>query len=357
MKLYFAIVAAVAALTLFCASAYVLLLQNTTPDVYVNTPISQPKPDPEPQENTVTFLAVGDIMLSREVAKKMAAQHNDGLYPFQNMATVLTETDFNVGNLESPFSGTDTQDPNPNTFTFNAPTWAAAGLQQYNFKLLSVANNHALNQGKAGLMFTKSHLAGLGIKTVGGGETPDEAWQSQVITRDGIKIGFLGATYAPASSYLAQVTDLTRLQTAVTKLKDESDFIVVMMHAGTEYVREPNGAQTKFAHAAIDAGADMIIGSHPHWVQPIENYKGKYIFYSLGNFVFDQMWSPDTTQGLTAKITLHQAKDDKIVSVKEIQLLPVIIENYSQPRPANETETKMILQKIKAQTSLIVPST
>ena len=88
------------------------------------------------------------------------------------------------------------------------------------------------------------------------------------------------------------------------------------MHAGTEYTRTPMPQQITFAHAAIDDGADIVIGAHPHWVQTIEKYKGKYIFYSLGNFIFDQAWSQETMEGLTLKITVSKTTchpDDRVL--------------------------------------------
>ena len=124
------------------------------------------------------------------------------------------------------------------------------------------------------------------------------------------------------------------------------------MHAGTEYTHQPNKAQITFAHAAIDYGADMVIGHHPHWIQKIEKYNNKYIFYSLGNFIFDQMWSQETKEGLALKITLSKNLTPALQGPKTmaeldyIELLPVIIENFSTPRPATAEETKTILNKI-----------
>ena len=171
---------------------------------------------------------------------------------------------------------------------------------------------------------------------------------------NGIKIGFIGATYAPNSPYLAQISDTTRLKQSITNLQsNKADYIIVTMHAGTEYEREPNNAQITFARAAVDAGADMVIGAHPHWIQPIEIYKEKYIFYSLGNFIFDQMWSIDTKEGLTVKITLGKKSDSLETILQSIELIPIIIENYSTPRPANEIEKATILKKINLTNSTL----
>lgn len=343
-------------------------------------------------DTEVTFNAVGDIMLSREVANKMHANQQDAYWPFRSLENELRwDVDFNFGNLESPFSGSD-QYLFESGFIFNAPTWALPGLAQYNFKVLNLANNHILNQGKAGLSYTKTALQEVGIVAVGAGENQTEAWMGQVFSIKGVRVGFIGATYGAIDSdgtldsqNTANIKDTEALAASIQSLKQRSDFIVVTMHAGTEYIREPNYQQTNFARAAIDNGADLVIGSHPHWIQTIEEYKGKQIFYSLGNFVFDQMWSQDTREGLMLKIKLTKpglchpglhpnsptplSRTEQInlvcttelqgtpkpATLKQIELIPVIIENYGQPRLANELEKQKILNKIGAITNVITP--
>jgi poly-gamma-glutamate synthesis protein (capsule biosynthesis protein) len=148
---------------------------------------------------------------------------------------------------------------------------------------------------------------------MGTGKDLDEAWTPAVIEKNGIKIGFIGASYASVNdggkttnNYVARIEDTERLTAEVLRLKPLVDFIVVTMHAGTEYTPTANTAQVTFAHAAIDAGADIVIGAHPHWVQNKEIYKDKTIYYSLGNFIFDQSWSEQTKKGLALKITISK---------------------------------------------------
>ncbi len=340
----------------------------------------------------VTFNAVGDIMLSREVASRMHANQKDGYWPFRNLENELRwNADFNFGNLESPFNGTD-KFKFQNQFIFNSPIWAFPGLIQYNFNVLNLANNHILNQGLDGLTYSKELLNNNNIQSLGVGENLDEAWTGKVFSIKGVRVGFIGATYAAMgpdglidAQHTARVKDLDRLTQSIKELKNRSDFIVVTMHAGEEYTREPNSEQTNFARAAIDAGADLVIGAHPHWIQTIEEYKGKQIFYSLGNFVFDQMWSQDTREGLMLKITLTKpglchpgllpnsptplSRSEQInlvcttelqgtpkpATLKQVELIPVIIENYGQPRKATEQEKQNILNKIGATTNVITP--
>lgn len=323
-------------------------------------------------DNSVSFNAVGDIMLSREVAGKID-KANDPLLPFRSMGQILTSADFNFGNLESPITK-GTQYIFENQFTFNAPEEFARGLATYNFKVLSLANNHAADQGPEGLKLTKTILEQWGLSPIGSGASRTEAWTEKIIEVHGIRIGFVAAGYGVNrgglgnEQFIALLKETTELENSINRVKTYSDYIVVSMHAGTEYTRTPNKAQTDFARAAIDAGADMVIGAHPHWIQPIEQYKGKYIFYSLGNFIFDQEWSQDTKEGLALKITVYSdqvtgagTRGDQLqgqpikATLNSIELIPVIIENYSTPRPANEDETTRILKKINQPDTTLFP--
>ncbi len=333
-----------------------------------------------PDANTeVSFMAVGDIMLSRNVAGQIAKNNKDGNYPFRKLSSYLASTDFNFGNLESPYSGEDHYNPT-GSLVFNAPTWTLSGLTKNNFRVLNLANNHGFDQGLDSLLYTKQLLLENNILSLGVGKNLKEAWEGQVHTVKDVRVGFIGASYASlndngatTNDNVARIEQTAKLTQSINELKTRSDFIVVTMHAGTEYVRNPNASQTKFAKAAIDAGADLVIGAHPHWIQTIELYKGKYIFYSLGNFVFDQMWSQDTREGLMLKIDLQkdpscQTTRDKTnncgmdsqgnllnTQLKQIELLPVIIEDYSTPRIANEQEKESILKKIDVTSAIIKP--
>jgi poly-gamma-glutamate synthesis protein (capsule biosynthesis protein) len=346
-------------LTVNYQSIYQILVKNKpSPSI----PKTSPTPDIKFKEISMNFIAVGDIMMSRGV-NSVIARTNDPLRPFSLMEELLNSTDFNFGNLESPISGSDKPGP-PHSLVFNTPIRNIEGLKKYNFKVLNLANNHALDQRPAGLENTRKVLTENNITYLGVGESLEEAWQPKVVNINGLKIGFLGASYASVNdggvarnNLVARIEDVEYLKNSLTELKKTSDFIVVTMHAGVEYMRNPHQPQIDFAHAAIDNGADIVIGAHPHWIQTVEKYKDKYIFYSLGNFIFDQAWSQDTKEGLVLKIFLtgYQALTENpninltnkpSTKVTKIQLIPVVIENYSTPRPANEVEKNKILGKI-----------
>lgn len=324
-------------------------------------------------QKQASFLAVGDIMLSRNVATKIK-EASDPLLPFRPLESLFQSVDFSFGNLESPFA----QNPiiGGHSLIFGAPSENIEGLIKNNFKVLSLANNHALDQGLSGLARTIAHLDENNIQHVGAGRSSQAAWAPAVIEQNGFKICFVAASYSSindngktTNDYVARIESVYNLQLAIKNLKSDCDFVTVSMHAGAEYTRTPNQTQIDFAHAAIDSGADLVIGHHPHWVQTIERYKGKYIFHSLGNFIFDQMWSQQTREGLALKMTItkndchpkRKAWDPKIqdnaicdsAQLQSIELIPIIIDNYSTPRLASEQESQNILHSINTTSTMI----
>ncbi len=330
------------------------------------------------QAAEVVFLATGDIMLSRLVAAKIKEMNNP-LLPFPTMDQLLKSSDFNFGNLECTFpppknykreggfsnviandsGGGITED---HTLILSAPRENIQGLIKYNFKILNLANNHTFDQGLNGLLYTFSYLDSNNIKHMGTGPTLQDAWQPAIIATQGIKICFVGASYSSINdggkvknNYVARIEDIDNLKSSLVKAKSECNFTVVSMHAGNQYTRSPNSSQIAFAHSAIENGADIVIGAHPHWVQTIEKYQGKYIFYSLGNYIFDQGFSQETTEGLVLKIKLATGVSNESAKLQSIELVPIIIENNSTPRVANEVEAKSILAKIDQTEKIIYP--
>jgi len=295
------------------------------------------------------FLVVGDLMLARGVAAAMQ-RSADPLLPFSRMRDVLHSVAFAFGNLESPIDGNHSQ-PSANRMVFGAPSDALSGLMDAGFTILNLANNHALDRGTAGLFHTSRLLDQNAIQHVGAGSDLDRAWQPAFVAANGLCIAFVGASYASLNDmgaardvpYIARIEDHERLRRAVASARARADFVVVTMHAGNEYTRKPTQGQIDFAHAAIDAGADLVAGAHSHWVQAFESYKGKPVFYGLGNFVFDQDWSLETRQGLALRIALTKTPEAPSATLERVELLPVVIEHASTPRPANARERQAIL--------------
>lgn len=297
---------------------------------------------PVPEQPLVHLVAVGDMMLSRNVGQKMV-KYNDYQYPFRKMGQFLQNADITFGNLESPLlAGEPVHTP---SMVFRADPECAGALTTVGFDVLSLANNHIMNQGDKGLKKTLELLEQEGIQGIGAGLNREMAHQAAIVERNNLKIAFLAYTYAgnteaKENNAGAAIMNIEDLKSDLGKAKKEADLVIVSMHAGTEYKRAPNAGQIAFARQAIDAGADLVIGHHPHWFQTVEKYKGKYIIYSLGNFVFDQMWSEETREGMVADIYLDR---DGVV---ELNFLPVKIFDYSQPQFVSLGEQNRLLKML-----------
>lgn len=248
----------------------------------------------------------GDVMLSRYVSRN-AQQRNDPTWPFRQIAPVFEAADIAFVNLESPF--TERKRPFDKGMIFGASPDMVNGLRLAGIDVVSTANNHARDCGDKGIEFTLQVLNDNGIAAAGTGLTESLAHAGAVIERHGTRYGFLAYTYDQRNGNYKDdddrvaVMNIDRLQKDLSNLNQRASVAIVSMHAGVEYQKKQNLWQTAFARAAIDAGAALVIGHHPHVVQPVENYKGGVIFYSLGNLIFDQTEPPGTERGIVSDVT------------------------------------------------------
>ena len=308
--------------------------------------ISQEEKEIKPEKVETTLLAVGDIMLSRHVGTKIR-QAEDSQLPFQKLKDKLNQADITFGNLESPFY--DKGSPVTEGMIFKAEPDTVEGLVESGFDIVSLANNHFGNQGEKGMIYTFDHLQKNNVKFVGAGKDFEQAHDPMVLENKGVKFAFLAystpavtpASYAAAASRPGlNMMDIEQLKQDVVQAKERAEIVIISMHAGTEYTNQPNQRQKDFAHTACDSGASLVLGHHPHVVQITEQYNNCYIIYSLGNFVFDQMWSEETREGIIAKCKF----EDK--ELKEVEFIPIKIEDYNQPRLAYDSESKEILKRM-----------
>lgn len=276
-----------------------------------NFPTPTPSPSPD---NLVTILFTGDVMLGRSVNKNIAASQNPS-WPFIYVKDILSSADITYINLESPLvSECPVVD---NGMKFCGDISNVNGLVEAGVDVASLANNHTNNYGAAGLEETVSTLSSHNISSVG-------IAGAATISRKGYNYTYLSFNDVGQYPGLSQA-DSTSMLTQIRSAKTSDNLLIVTFHWGNEYQSEPTARQVGFARDAVDAGADLVIGGHPHWVQTSEIYKGKPIYYSLGNFVFDQEWSPDTKRGLVVRFTY---RGYELLRTEE---LPVLIENYGQP--------------------------
>lgn len=257
----------------------------------------------------ITLLFVGDIMLDREVANRMA-RAKDPAYAFQNMPDGwIKGFDFAVGNLEGPVT-MERRAPHK-TIDFMFQPSVIPMLKSQGFDGFSQANNHAFDQGRAGYDDSVKRLRNAGLLAFGEQVADgDEALSFADI--EGKRFAFLGFNTTD------NPLDREAAAAVLAKAKSEADTVIVMMHWGPEYRDTPHPNDVATAHFLIDHGADMIIGGHPHWEQGIGMYKNKPIAWSLGNFIFDQDWSAKTREGLALGVSVYENRT-------ELELFPLSI--------------------------------
>lgn len=344
---------------LFCFGIY-LLIDGNSKEISSNTHNLNEDPTPSPivqQKTEWSLTAVGDIMLSRNVESVMLKQTEKYDYPYLKTKDLLVGSSV-FANLETPLI--DGPAVPSGTMVFRSATANAKALAEAGFNVVSLANNHTPNKSQAGLISTFSSLTDAKILYVGAGINVAEAYSPKVqkISND-FSVAWLAYNDRDVvpESYGAGTTSKgldwagtalmneSKLEEEIAKAKTLANYVIVSMHSGREYTAVPNTSQTTFAHRAIDAGADLVIGHHPHVVQSVEKYQEKYIFYSLGNFIFDQMFSDETRRG----IMLNFIFEDK--NITQIEIIPTVIENYTQPRVASTKEAQWIIDRLKITTT------
>lgn len=282
---------------------------------------------PEESPRQLRILFVGDIMLDRNVynaTMRVGAGGGDFAHPFELMAPTLATYDLTVANLEGPITTTafNMKRAQAMSFTFD-PRFVPALAE--NFDVVSLANNHALNQGEKGLFVTKKYLSDAGVEYFGDPRN-SVGHAGRVFERNGFKIGLVGyhAFGGPESKTIPVV------EREIKKMRaDGADYIVVMPHWGPEYKPRAAASQVVAGHRFIDAGADAVVGGHPHVVQNVEEYKGRKIYYSLGNFIFDQYFSVETMEGIM--VALELTRDYGAGVRAEFTTIPYKINRDSQP--------------------------
>lgn len=258
----------------------------------------------EGENTSVKLLFFGDMMLDRNVGRLIDREGLD--YIFENLAVdegLLSDGfDLVSANLEGAVTDGGAHYLPDNLYDFAFDPEVVAGLGEYNFNFFNLANNHLRDQGKQGVEETYDNLEELGYNFSGCVDGKAGDCSSKIIEKGDKEIGLVGF------SMVYSIPDRAKMVEIVKKTKEKSDFVVVNVHWGVEYKHRHNRVQQSIGHSLVDAGADLIIGHHPHVVQGMEIYKDVPIFYSLGNFVFDQYFSEDTQEGLAAGVNWDKEK-------------------------------------------------
>ena len=282
-----------------------------------------------------TLLVTGDVIPARGVDYYANLRH-DFLWPFRRTADYTKKADITFVNLESPLFAGCPVNPGP-TFTFCGDARFVNGLNMMGADVANLANNHSSNYGAQGIALTEQLLNSHGIQTTGLGPVA-------VINVRGIKFGFIGF------NGVGRAIDKVALKAGIARARQLADIVVVQFHWGKEYERQPKpdpGVPTPddpvtIGHLAIDWGADIVIGNHPHWYQGIEIYHGKLITYAHGNFVFDQMWSEETREGVIGTYTFYGTQ------LVAATWKAYRIYDYGQPVFMNPADSAHVLQTMEA---------
>ena len=253
----------------------------------------------EAPKEVLKFLFFGDIMLDRHVKERIDKNGFD--YLLASTSPQFYEGyDIVTANLEGAVTDDGAHYPPENGIDFAFTPDDVANFKKYNFNLFNLANNHFGDQGEKGISETMANLDKLGFDYFGCKDRQVGACSSKIIEIKNKKIAFIGA------SMVYGIFDLEKFKAQIIELKKNNDLVIVELHWGVEYEHKFNKTQQEIAHELIDVGAEMIIGHHPHVVQGMEIYKNKAIFYSLGNFIFDQYFSANTQEGVAVSVDLSE---------------------------------------------------
>jgi len=289
-------------------------LDATSPVPSVEPTSTTPTPTPEPR--TMTLLVAGDLMChSQQLRAAHGANGYDFKPAFARVAKVVSAADLSIGNLETTLS----EHYRTGYPTFKSPASYASALKWAGFDALGTANNHTLDGGGTGVRYTSRVLDRLGLAHVG-----SDGHRVTVVERNGIRIAVLAYTYGTnglRSPYPGAVnrTKLTSIRRDIKSARKHADAVIVMMHWGSEYTMTPAASTRRLARGIVRAGADLVVGSHPHVVQPVERYKGHYIVYSMGNFISGQSRSR-TDLGIMVRVRI---KKGTTTSIDRLEVLPV----------------------------------
>jgi len=321
------------------------------------------KPSPPPAPISLSLVAVGDILMHQDV--KRAAEMDPAGLPalWADLVPLFQGADLAFGNLETPVAPLTGQPGVP--FQFNGPETLPAALRASGFTVLSTANNHAFDQGASGVSETLNRLRAEHLVAIGSGEDRPRAEALQIVERRGLRVAFLGFTdifnidlNRRATEPWVRPLDLEPALDAVCEARGRADLVVVSIHWGNEYQHLPTKRQRDIARSLVDAGCDVLLGHHPHVLQPLEllesNGRKALVAYSLGNFISNQdrmyradlfpVAGGDNRDGAALKIRFEQRRGpdglDHMV-LAEAMVEPLWTEN-NWGAPADRREIRVI---------------
>lgn len=316
------------------------------------TPTGAPSPTGSPPPVT-RLLVVGDIMLGRRVAVP-----GQPVAPLRHLAGRIRDADIAVGNLESTLS--DAGPPQQGGDSFAVPPGTLQGLARLGFDAMSLANNHTGDFGVPAMLESVAAFRDSPVRPFGAGADLAEASRPAIVSHEGVRFGFLGfnaigetprATRSSAGALSVRMpprtgplnrADLRFVTDAVRRLAGRVDVVVVLPHWGTQYTHVAEPVQSQVGRALVQAGADLVVGGHPHWVQGLEPVGDAVIAHSLGNLVFDMDFMEQTMEGVTLTATF---RGERLV---DVELGPYRLGPDFAPRPVRGAAAEEILADVRA---------
>lgn len=304
------------------AAGVACLIAVTPHSAQLRSTASDTPPSPPGQ---LRISAVGDIMLGGTSEPVMQQYGYD--YAFEQVKYLFEESNLVIGNLEGPLTDSETPYADKEYLFRTPPAQVVPALKKAGFNIMNLANNHIMDFGFQGLQDTMHALEGGGIRTVGAGNNLHQARRGTVVTIDKTRVGFLSYSLTFPKSFWA--TDSTpgtafghehQIREDVARIKQSTDIVVVSYHWGQEKSKQLRAYQPLLAHAAIEAGASLVIGHHPHVLQAVERYQDGLILYSLGNFAFG-------SYSRSAEFSAIAHVDFKHGRFHGLQLLPINVLN------------------------------
>ncbi|WP_438349745.1 CapA family protein [Paenibacillus sp. FA6] len=297
-------------------------------------------------DSILTFNFAGDMMFAGKVEGMLKEKGYD--YPFEHLGELFHNDDLTIANLETPVTTSGVEAINKQ-YVFKSSPKALDALKKAGMDAVGLANNHILDQGVPGLLDTLKYLGESGIQYAGAGKNADEAYAPTYFTRQGVKIALIAVSrVVPDKDWhagkgkpgVATVYNPDEALKSIATARTKADIVIVMAHWGKEKELQPIKNQTELAHQFVDAGADLVIGAHPHVLQGLEQYKGKWIAYSTGNFIFTKSSTASTWKTAIFATTCTPKGDCKI------KLIPFHTE-VGQPVPMSDTEGQQLFQDIE----------
>jgi gamma-polyglutamate biosynthesis protein CapA len=300
--------------------------------------------------NSIRFSAVGDVTLGDHplcvgFGAYSRFREKDVLFPFLKVLRVLQRSELLFGNLECAHSGVGLRRGDLNSVQMRGDERHIEALAQAGFKVVNVANNHSVQHGTDAFLDTVKQLRKSNIACCGlAADEKATRAKAAIHNQNGLSVGFLGYSLRPRQyfEYVPPYAEghLDSMLEDVRQLKEKVHAVVVSVHWGEEFIQRPSPEEVKMARLLVDAGADLIIGHHPHVLRGVERYRKGYIVYSLGNFVCDMVWDDTLRTSLIFECLITSA------GIQDVNFVPTYTNEHYQPEVLGGEKAHAVFQRL-----------